>query len=182
MYSLRLEGTERLRAALDPAKFQKAMVKALTNAGSKVQTHAVKQHLQRGNPLFVRTKQLMSSVATLVDAARLRVRVGTNLVYGPVMEYGATIRPKNPGGVLVFPVAVGYGRGARLTTPMKQAGKWHYRVGPKGQKHTISGAIEWVFAKKVVIPPRPWLGPALRDERDAIVEQFRQSIERSLRQ
>ena len=186
MYSLRLEGTDRLRAALDPAKFQKTMVSALTKSAAKVQKHAV-QNLKDGSSVARVRGGLMQSVASIVDASRLIARVGTNLVYGPVHEYGATIRPKR-GKFLVFPMPVNEARqnvrGTRLAKGWQKTMKWRRRASlGKGMGGvTISGDVVMVFAKKVTIPPRPWLGPALRDESAHIIETFRETLERSLRQ
>ena len=59
--------------------------------------------------------------------------MGSNLVYAPVHEYGATIVPVN-----------------------KRALHW---VDQEGQEH---------FAKRVKIPPRPYLQPSMQAKRDEI--------------
>jgi len=156
MLNLRFEGTARLRAALQPSKTVSALVRALGRAGARVERRA-KQNVTGGNPLYVRTSRLKSSIQTVVDHTRLLARVGTNVIYGPVHEFGAMIVPK-VARALHFPVSA---RGQR--------------VNPA----TWKGA--WATVQKVEIPERPWLRPAYKDSRDEIIEDFRQALERNLK-
>lgn len=68
------------------------------------------------NPAYAATKKgpgilreagmrggLQGSITSAVDGNS--VIVGTNKVYGAVHQFGATIRPKKPGGALVFQLA-----------------------------------------------------------------------------
>lgn len=75
--------------------------------------------LRKGQPLRD-TRRLMSSVVANPDSSG--VSIGTNLLYAPVHQFGATIVPK---------------KAKRLVFP-----------GPNGQL---------IFAKKVVIPARPFM-------------------------
>jgi len=94
-----------------------------------------KRKLTGGNPLNVRTGELRSSLSAEVNKIHgneYEGRVGTNIIYGKIHEYGATIRAKT---------------GEYMTWP--------------------SGA-GWVRAREVRIPARPWLNPALRENRQKI--------------
>jgi len=64
--------------------------------------NSAKLHLTGGNPLNVRSGRLRRSVQTDIRGSgrQMEGRVGTNIIYGPVHEYGATIQAK--GGYMVF--------------------------------------------------------------------------------
>lgn len=68
------------------------------------------------------------------------VRVGTNRIYARVHQFGAVIKPKSPGGRLVFRLGGG---------------------GGKKGKGSNSGVV---FARSVKIPARPFLGISAEDE------------------
>lgn len=55
--------------------------------------------LRQGQPLRD-TGRLRNSITSLPDQSG--VTVGTNLIYAAVHQFGATIKPKKPGGRLVF--------------------------------------------------------------------------------
>ncbi len=74
------------------------------------------------------------------------VVVGSNLVYAPVHEFGATIRPV---------------RAKRLA--------WRDK------------AHQWHFAMQVHIPPRPYLKPALQDERANVRMEILRALQEVLR-
>jgi phage virion morphogenesis protein len=70
----------------------------------------------------------------IMDVEGDAVRIGSNKIYAAVHQFGATIRPKNPDGLLVI------------------------RTG-KGGRGQVMGK-----AKQVTIPARPYLGLSARDE------------------
>lgn len=93
----------------------------------EVVSRSQKDYLTGGHPLHRRTGKLAQSVGYRVHEDY--AEVGSNLVYAPVHEFGATIRP-----------------------------------GAKGFLAWQGAGGEWIFTKKpVVIPPRPYLRPALDD-------------------
>jgi len=137
MLTFQIKGTQKLLKALGdvPKQTRRSTERALTKSAHLVERNA-KQNLTGGRPLNVRSNTLRSSVRTKVDKTKLEARVGTNVVYGPVHEFGATIRPKRK--------------------------KWLHWLGPAGEK---------IFAKKVVVPKRPWLQPAF-DQAQARIKKF----------
>lgn len=91
---------------------------------------------------------------TLIDTARLRqsitfragpsfAEIGTNVIYGPIHQFGGTIKAKTAKG-LVFRVG-GKRVGGRI-------GKGGFRVGSR-----IEGG-SWRRVQQVTIPARPFLG------------------------
>lgn len=72
---------------------------------------------------------------TILESAGDMVRVGTKIPYAETHELGATIKPKQPGGLLHFQVPV-------YTTT---------KSGKTKQKGT-----RWIHAHQVVIPARPF--------------------------
>lgn len=90
-----------------------------------------------------KTGTLRRSIITDVDSDR--AKIGTNLPYARIQEFGGTIRPKK-----------------KKTLAFKINGKW-------------------VFAKKVTLPKRPYLIPALFDSESQIRRIFKAEIEKSAR-
>lgn len=101
-----------------------------------------KENVSLGRPgLIPRTGRLRESIKKgpykqLTPGSYGEQRVYSNLIYAPVHEYGAVIRPKR-GPYLVF----------RL---------WNFF-------DTAEPTGPWRKARQVVIPARPYLGPAARD-------------------
>lgn len=91
--------------------------------------------------------------------------VGTNLVYARVHELGATIKAKK-GPYLWFWVA-----DTQVETPAVT------RSGRVSASPTVKrSGWHLVHVKQVVIPPRPFLGPALRAKQAFIRETFRNEV------
>ena len=155
MLNMKILGTEKLLAALDPDEAIKNTRKAL-RAASSIVLRAAKGNALR-DVLKRRTGDLGTSVTQDVNEGALRAIVGTKLVYGPVHEYGATIRPIPPN-------------------------KWlRFQFAPRGKNVTKRGNYPWVSVRQVVIPKRPWLRPAYEDNKDKILRTFRAGLERSLK-
>lgn len=85
-----------------------AMTEVATNA-----TNAAKHNVTGGGDsterLNVRTGNLRGSIDRDVDRAGMgsRARIGTNVVYGAIHEFGGTITAKNASGYLRFPTRDG---------------------------------------------------------------------------
>ena len=112
------------------------------------------KYLTGGNPLNVQTGRLRASVKRSEPAwngAMLRGSVGTDVFYGRVHEFGA----QTPGHA-VRPVR------ARVLA---------WRGAPYGAHGQGTGL--WHFAKKVVMKPKPWLGPSIDDAGPRILAIFR---------
>lgn len=113
--------------------------------GESIKNRAQTKYLAGRPGLNVVTGRLSSSINYEVsgEGDSLTLRVGTNVVYGKVHEYGMTIRPTS--------------------------GKFLSWVGPGGKR---------VFARQVVIPPRPWLRPSIEEE----MPMFKRRVEEFLKQ
>ena len=160
MLQLRIAGTDKLLKALTelPKKTQSNTVKALTKAGHLVEREAKKNI--SGPVLKRQTGTLASSIRTQVDKAKLEARVGTNVIYGPVHEFGATIPAHD------------------IVPRHAKALRWKDLKGRMTKKGKLIITRGYVFAKKVhipqiTLPPRPWLGPAFKQSREAIKQIFR---------
>ena len=155
----RIEGLENLQQRLRQAggeNLRLELTRALRLSALAVHREA-SHNVSGGHPLYRQTGTLASSIREEVDSGHLEARIGTNVVYGPVHEYGAVIRPK-VAQALRFPVGT---RGAKRPDPET----WD---GP------------WATVKSVTIPARPWLGPALDSARERIIELFREALQRVL--
>jgi len=152
MLTFQIRGVEKLLRSLDNAtkETRRSTEKALTKAAHLVERNA-KQNLTAGRPLHVQDDTLRSSIRVDIDKAKLEAQVGTNVVYGPVHEFGATI-----------PAHTVKARHAKAL-------RW---FGPTGLA---------IFRKSVRIPAikmprRPWLQPAFDRARAGIKDFFKDEI------
>lgn len=153
-----------------PKHLPKTMKRAMLASLLGVQGRA--QRKVGGEVLNIRTRALQRSIFTeLMDngkAEEMEGRVGTPIIYGKVHEFGATIRPKKA-KALFIPLNRG---AAQLHAHLYQG------VGSgKGLPFDLEFGTDFVFAKQVRIPPRPWLGPSLDEERPKIDERFRNAMD-----
>ena len=96
--------------------------------------------------LHVRTGRLRRSIQGVVTSkTEIRGYLGTDVIYAPSHEYGATIVPKNK-PLLRFQL-------------------------PSGQ---------WVSKKKVVIPKRPFIEPAVTENLDKFIDLMETEIVREV--
>lgn len=143
--------------------------RALTQAATMVQGEA-KRQVYAGRPrhLMGDTGALRSSITTQVDQRTLRAVIGSPLVYAPVHEFGAVIRPKTKSYLVFF-------------IPNERARATMSPVARRTASRRSGGKLGvWVRTKKVTIPERPYLGPALQTKRSAIEELFRRAIDKLL--
>ncbi len=106
--------------------------------------------LQHGQTLRD-TGRLMQSIT--YRATRRQVEVGTNVIYAPVHQFGAEIRPVRA--------------------------KWLRFPAPGTDPDpTDHDSPHWRFAKRVYVPPRPFLGIDA-DDRAEIVDIVEDAIERA---
>jgi len=124
-------------------RMSKNMDKGLVQAAILLQG-SIKKDFLSGQVLNVRTNRLRSSVTYTnpegSPGGRF-LKVGTNVKYAPIHEYGATIVPKTA----------------------------------KVLRFNIPG-VGWRSAHKVIIPPRPFMKPALKDNSDKIVRIIQKSV------
>jgi len=151
MLTFRITGADKLLRALAdvPKKTRSNTERALTKAAHLVEKQA-KQNIS-GPVLKVQSGTLRSSIRTKVDKAKLEARVGTNVVYGPIHEFGGTIPPH-----IVKP------RHAKVL-------RW---LGPGG----IAMFAKSVQMPAVKMPRRAWLGPAFKQSAAKIKDIFRKAI------
>lgn len=78
---------------------------------------------------------LMASIA--IAATSRNVEVGTNRVYGAIHQFGGTITPKNPGGLLVFTIG-----GTKIAVPeVAIPARPYLGIGPEDEE-TILDVVE----------------------------------------
>ncbi len=131
-----------------------------------------------GQPPNINTGNLRNNTVAS-KAKNMRCAVGTPVKYGLYLENGATITPKN---VKFLPVPIGPEgsrfrashlgslKGTGLTLiPRKGKPALLVREVGKGSKRT-GARIEplFVLLPSVRIQPRPWLGPAIRNNFDSL--------------
>jgi len=113
------------------------------------------------------------------QAGRLKVRIGTNLIYGRIQEEGGVIRPK---------------RVKRLPVPLNREAKFMLRRGqlrsanltyiPRGGRDPLlvrklpGGGIKpmFVLKKEVRLPARPWAKPSLKMARKRVLREIRRAL------
>jgi len=172
---LEMHGTAKLRKALLQASgiLREEVGRAL-EAGAREAERNAKRNLTGGNPLHVRTGALRTSIRSEVDRARQEARIGTDLVYGPVHEYGATIRPREM-RKLAIPV------GGVRTWPRRFAGPLFFRMTRGGLKFLVdaAGKMMYVLKPQVTVPARPWLGPALTASKAKFADLMQRALQRA---
>ncbi len=131
--SIKLEGIER--------KFPFALRQIVDEAAYLVES-LVKENIS-GKILKVRTGQLRRSITTQLGGSIKKpwARVGTNIIYAAIHEFGGVITPKNA-PYLWFKIETG-----RRVTGLSSKSK---------------SSDVWIRTTKVVIPARPYFAPAFR--------------------
>jgi phage gpG-like protein len=120
--------------------------------------------------LNVQTGRLRQSIQYSMEIENLRGRIGTNVEYAAIHEYGGQTRPHKiearHAGALMFPSS-GFVGPLRLTKSGKMA------------KRQTGGSL--VFRQSVnhpgsTIPARPYMRPALAESREEISALMRQGL------
>lgn len=152
MLNVKLEGDYALRVKFDGIQrnlrpmFRDAVQKSLYLLERDI------KHKLTNQILNVQSGNLRRSI-TVNMLSELSGEVGTNLIYAPVHEFGATIHAKN------FPYL-------------------HFKVGAKGIRGKEGG--EWVMVKQVTIPPRPYFKPTFKENLSKIKMIFKSTAARLL--
>lgn len=123
-------------------------------AGAKINVH------QKLNATGLSKGTLSRSITVLSHAQRLEAEIGPSVIYGRIHELGGEIKPINA-KFLVFKV------------PVSQAISYKKSGGVKAGKIEMG---ETIFAKKVTIPARPYLQPALDEAQPEIKTIFQDEI------
>jgi phage gpG-like protein len=158
---LTIVGGEALRERLarGPVDLSKAMRDAMQRSLDVVY-RKVADNLT-GKVLHVQTGRLRQSIQTAVEEGGQRGRIGTNVEYAAIHEYGGQTKPH---------VITARGKALRFVSP-RFVGPVKLTAKGKLAKRQTAGSI--VFARKVshpgsTIPARPFLRPALRDSQEEI--------------
>lgn len=136
-----------------------------------------------GSGLHRRTGQLVNSIAYEVHEDF--GRVGSNLKYARIHEFGGVITPKTAGALAVpvhpdakrapGPRSFG-GQLAMVTRPGKPPLLIRARDVGKGSSNRNVFDVMYVLLKSVTIPARPYLRPALANNQDRIREILARGI------
>jgi phage gpG-like protein len=144
---------ERIRKAQGSAR--EAIQKGVILAAAEVQRRAKINVKEKLNTTDESKGTLARSIGIQGNAAQLSAAVGPAVIYGRIHEEGGVIRPVH-GEWLVFKV--------KVATMLRRTRAGHYRR---------AGAIyAWIKTKKVTIPARPYLRPALESAEPFIQETF----------
>jgi phage virion morphogenesis protein len=89
---------------------------------------------------------LMASITFRAEGsfANASVQVGTNKIYGAIHQFGGTIRPKNPRGLLLFRDGRGnvWGAARSVTIPARPY------LGISREDRTMIGDVLWTFIRR----------------------------------
>jgi phage gpG-like protein len=151
-----------------------------------VVTNRLRGSLSEGDPDFVFD---VTRRAFIIEG-----RVGTNVLYGPTHEFGATIKPKR-GQYLAVPTALAKTAAGALkdayNRPLRQiVGLFIARSKDKrtlfaairspatGRQRRSGFTVLFWLVRQVRIPARPFLNPALRDSTPWIMDRVRMGLGR----
>lgn len=149
------------------------LVKNLSRAAIICQTGA-RRNARVGGKSGFKTSHgsygLVGSIGWEVNESALIARVGSNLKYARIQEVGGTIRAKDK--LLSIPLSKEAQKsgGARTMAGLilipKGKGRQHSLLVRPGTKGGFE--LHWVLVPSVTLPPRPYLRPALYDNRGPI--------------
>ena len=117
-----VKGDKELARKFDKAgkTMPKAVERAMWKCVYMVQRTA-KRKVTGGNPLNVRSEVLRASIlpeVKKIHGNEYEGRVGTNVIYGKIHEYGATIRAKT-GEYMTWPGATGWVKAREVRIPAR---------------------------------------------------------------
>lgn len=163
MVKVEIRGDRELKIYLDnvPKRLRTQMIGALGKS-VRLLERGVKTKLSN-QVLNVRTGALRRSITTEIHEQDMVGRVGTNLIYAPVHEFGATIHPKTA-PYLWFKLQIA----SRIMS--KRGG---FLKKPKG-------IYTWIRTKEVTIPARPYMKPTFDEKVAAIQRIFELAVERAM--
>ena len=145
---------------------------AMQAAGHNLAAWIKMNRLTGPRPQFlgVKTGNLRASIAASPTERAGKdyiTRIGTNVIYAPIHEYGGVIRAK-AGGYLAFQIENVRTTSKRTGGPLK-----HYAVDSN-----------WVRVKQVTIPARPFMRPAIEDKQNRedtlkiLIYRIKQAVEK----
>ena len=141
-----------------------------------------------GSPPHVNTGRLKNSIQ--IDGSRLKdknpmVRIGTNLVYARINEFGGRIGPRNA-KALAVPIGVEGRRASRQAGGSIRHLDLAYipRNGkaPLRARVNMDGSIKplFVLKKSVTIPARPYMRPSLELAKKKMVKEAGKALRRAI--
>lgn len=172
------EFTDRLRKVSKGQFLQKLHKIAVKNA-AKLETNAVEN---ASRVLTARTGHLAQSIQARViptgSGLDIELRAGggdKNVKYAAVHEYGATIKPRKA-KFLTIPVhdQLKTASGDARYPSARDVPGLTFAQSLKGQPllvHQMTGEVWYLLRKKVEIPPRPYLKPAMDKMEKRLVPQ-----------
>ena len=148
-----------------------------TDAGSMVILNGARKNIKDQG--LIRTRTLSRSLASEheeIMPTRVTDAIGTNLEYGPIQEYGGTIRAKK-GKYLAIPIGRLKGSPVGKNLSLRKTGSGTlFLVDDAGQ-------AQYVLKESVAIPAKPYLRPAYDTNQvkaqEAIGKVLKQLIERA---
>lgn len=149
------------------SRYPKAMRRAMQTAVDAVGDRAIRR--LRGQSLNVDRGRLWQSFQTgrwVSDDGR-RGKVGSNVEYARIHEFGGTIR--HPGGTA-------YVRDDR------SRGRWGLPLVFIDNETAAGFNFPRTRAHSIVIPARPYLRPALRESKKTIIKAFKDETRRLMRE
>lgn len=160
------EVIEGLDVAYLRLKDRRTLMRAVTRSAALVQRQA-KLNTQTvfANP----TGHLARSIMVHANESRLSADIGPHVIYGRIQELGGTIRPVHA-KMLAIPIGTlkGYAR--------THEGLHIQRANGQVFLFDDSGVAQYVLKAWVVIPPRPYLVPALAAQQDNIAAEFDEAL------
>ena len=148
------------------AEIQKRLNQGASRRGATPSAPGSSPHKDTGT--LARSIQIDRS--GLADMRRPHVRVGTNLVYARILEFGGVIRAK--GKLLTVPVT----QAARDLLRRGTARSADLHVVPRKGKSPLlrdkSGNVVIVLKRAVRILPRPYMRPAFNKIRPRMLKKF----------
>jgi HK97 gp10 family phage protein len=174
-----LIGVDELRRKFD-ALSESARGDVLDNAalaGGMVLLNAARKNIKDSG--LIRTGNMSRSLHQEVverTATSATVEAGTNVEYAAIHEYGGTIRPKS-GKYLAIPIGTLTGSPTKHDLRLIKSGSGNLLLLDE------SGTAQYVLKTSVDMPARPYLRPALDDNRaeinEAIGSVMREQIEKA---
>jgi len=161
VFQLRGEKAVQEMLARFPQQVGEELLRGMGEATLHVQASVVR--LLSNQVLKRRTGNYAASVNSRVEGQGTEVvgKVGTNKVYAPPHEFGATIKPKRA-KFLAIPKPEGLtGAGVARYTPRQRPDMFFY-------------------VKSVTIPARPVFGRALTEQRDAVNRLLERGVKRAV--
>ena len=168
MMKVRLVGDEQVIHALRTlGKDALAEIDAEAGRAAEDLRGAIRMKLT-GQVLNVRSKLLRNSIEVVRTGSGREV--GTNVVYGPIHEYGGRIEPKNARN-LSIPI------GNLQGSPTKHNLKFVIAGGVK-LLLDAAGKAQYVLKPFVNMPKRPFMQPSLEEREPIIMRRAQEMLQR----